>query len=105
MTLTPAATAQLKEMLSQPRPQLLRVGIKSAGCSGSAYKFEWVEKPDKFDEVVEQDGIKVLIDSKALLSIIGSEMDWVEEDVKEGYVFRNPNISELFLSQILNIAC
>ena len=47
-----------------------------------------------FDEEVEQDGVKVLIDSKALFSIIGSEMDWVEDKLNRRFVFRNPNISE-----------
>lgn len=53
-----------------------------------------------FDEAVEQDGVKVLIDSKALFSIIGSEMDWVEDKLNQRFVFRNPNISEFFESHL-----
>lgn len=53
-----------------------------------------MEKPGAFDELVEQDGVKVLIDSKALFSIIGSEMDWVEDKLSRRFVFTNPNISE-----------
>ena len=49
-----------------------------------------------FDEAVEQDGVKVLVDSKALFSIIGSEMDWVEDKLEQRFVFRNPNISKSF---------
>ena len=53
-----------------------------------------MDTPGAFDEAVEQDGVKVLIDSKALFSIIGSEMDWVEDKLNQRFVFRNPNISE-----------
>ena len=71
--------------------------MKNRGCSGLAYHLEYVDKAGTFDEAVEQDGVKVLIDSKALFSIIGSEMDWVEDKLNERFVFRNPNISELSL--------
>lgn len=94
MKLTPLAVEQLRKLLSQPDPKFIRVGVKNRGCSGLAYHLEYVEKPGAFDEVVEQDGVKVLIDSKALLSIIGSEMDWQEDKLSRKFVFRNPNISE-----------
>jgi len=68
--------------------------VRNRGCSGLAYNLEYVDKPGAFDETVEQDGVKVLIDSKALFSIIGSEMDWVEDKLSQRFVFRNPNISE-----------
>lgn len=83
-------------MLDQPDPKLVKVGVRNRGCSGLAYHLEYVDKPGAFDESVEQDGVKVLIDSKALFSIIGSEMDWVEDKLSQRFVFRNPNISELF---------
>lgn len=95
MTLTPAAIKQLRALLSQPDPKMIRVGVKNRGCSGLSYHLEYVEKPGKFDEVVEQDGVKVLIDSKALFSIIGSEMDWHEDKLSQRFIFRNPNISKL----------
>lgn len=69
------------------------MGVRNRGCSGLAYHLEYVDKPGAFDEMVEQDGVKVLIDSKALFSIIGSEMDWVEDKLNERFTFRNPNIS------------
>lgn len=94
MTITPAAIEQLRTLLSQPEPKLIRVGVKNKGCSGLAYHLEYVEKPGAFDEVVEQDGVKVLIDSKALFSIIGSEMDWHEDKLSRRFIFRNPNIKE-----------
>ena len=94
MTLTPSAAEHLQQLLELPEPKFIRVGVKNRGCSGLAYHLEYVDKAGKFDEAVEQDGVKVLIDSKALFSIIGSEMDWVEDKLNQRFVFRNPNISE-----------
>jgi len=94
MNLTQGAVEQLRTMLDQPEPKLIRVGVRNRGCSGLAYHLEYVEKPGTFDEMVEQDGVKVLIDSKALFSIIGSEMDYVEDKLNQRFVFRNPNIKE-----------
>lgn len=94
MTLTPAAVEQLRNLLSQPDPKMIRVGVRNRGCSGLSYNLEYVEKPAAFDEVVEQDGIKVLVDSKALFSIIGTEMDWQEDKLASRFVFKNPNISK-----------
>lgn len=94
LTLTPAAVEQMRTLLSQPEPKLIRIGVKNRGCSGLSYHLEYVDKPGKFDEVVEQDGVKVVIDSKALFSIIGSEMDWHEDKLSQRFVFRNPNISK-----------
>lgn len=92
--LTPAAVAQLRALLDQPEPKLIKIGVRNRGCSGLAYHLEYVDKAGAFDETVEQDGVRVLIDSKALFSIIGSEMDWVEDKLSQRFVFRNPNISE-----------
>ncbi|TLS24579.1 hypothetical protein PpBr36_08937 [Pyricularia pennisetigena] len=94
MKLTPAAVEQLRRLLDQPEPKLIKVGVRNRGCSGLAYHLEFVDKPGPFDETVEQDGVKVLIDSKALFSIIGSEMDWIEDKLSQRFFFRNPNIKE-----------
>ena len=96
MHLTPGAVSQIQSLLNQPDPKLIKVGVRNRGCSGLAYHLEYVEKPGAFDEEVEQDGVKVLIDSKALFSIIGSEMDWVEDKLSQRFVFRNPNISRCY---------
>lgn len=93
MKLTPAAVDQLRALLNQPDPKLIKVGVRNRGCSGLAYHLEYVDKPGAFDETVEQDGVKVLIDSKALFSIIGTEMDWAEDKLSQKFVFKNPNIS------------
>lgn len=94
MKLTPTAVDHLKALLDQPDPKLIKVGVRNRGCSGLAYHLEFVDKAGAFDEAVEQDGVRVLIDSKALFSILGSEMDWVEDKLSQRFVFRNPNISE-----------
>lgn len=94
MSLTAPAVEQLRRLLAQPEPKLIRVGVKNKGCSGLAYHLEYVDRPDRFDEEVVQGDVRVLIDSRALFSIIGSEMDWVEDKLSARFVFRNPNISE-----------
>lgn len=94
MTISAPALEHLRNLLDQPNPKMIRVGVKNRGCSGLAYHLEYVEKPGAFDEIVEQEGVKVLIDSKALFSIIGSEMDWKEDKLSARFVFRNPNITE-----------
>jgi iron-sulfur cluster assembly 1 len=94
MNISQTALVHLRDLLDQPNPQMIRVGVKNRGCSGLAYHLEYVDKPGSFDEVVEQEGVKVLIDSKALFSIIGSEMDWQEDKLSARFVFKNPNITE-----------
>jgi iron-sulfur cluster assembly 1 len=106
LLLTPNAVSRLREITDQPEPKLVRVGVKNRGCAGLAYHLEYVDKPGKFDEIVEQDGIiqliennrliivgvKVLIDSRALFSIIGSTMDFVEDRLSARFVFENPHV-------------
>jgi len=94
LTITPAAVIRLQGLLSGPTPRLIRIGVRNKGCAGLAYHLDYVEKPEKFDEVVEQDGVRVLIDSKALFSIIGSEMDWKEDPLSSKFAFKNPNIKD-----------
>lgn len=96
ITITPTAVSHLRELLEQPESKLVRVGVKNRGCSGLAYHLEYVDKAGAFDEAVQQDGVQVLIDSKALFSIIGSEMDWLEDKLSARFIFKNPNISKCF---------
>ncbi|KAI0035253.1 hypothetical protein K488DRAFT_43644, partial [Vararia minispora EC-137] len=91
---TPTAAERLRALMKSPTPQLLRIGVRNKGCAGLSYHLEYVDKPAKFDEVVDQDGVRVVIDSKALFSIIGSEMDWKEDALSSKFVFNNPNITD-----------
>ncbi|OMJ17467.1 Iron-sulfur cluster assembly 1-like protein, mitochondrial [Smittium culicis] len=96
LTMTPNAVSHLKglhEKFSiQNDEKFLKIGIQGKGCSGSAYTMNWVDKPNKFDEKVVQDGVTVFIDSKALLSLIGTEMDYFSGKLASQFVFNNPNI-------------
>ncbi|KAK6458100.1 uncharacterized protein RJT20DRAFT_126019 [Scheffersomyces xylosifermentans] len=91
ISLTPNAVEHLQALLNQPEPKLIRIGVRNRGCSGLTYNLEYVDKPGKFDELIEQDGVKVLIDSKALFSIVGSEMDWLDDKLSSRFIFKNPN--------------
>ncbi|CAO3625968.1 unnamed protein product [Mucor fragilis] len=92
LTLTTAAVSRLKELSSGDHPQFLRVGVKSKGCSGNSYMMEFTETRGKFDEIVDQQGVTVLVDSKALLTVLGSEMDYIEDTLCSQFVFHNPNV-------------
>lgn len=91
ITLTGGAMEHLRALMNQPEPKLIRIGVRNRGCSGLTYDLDYVDKPGKFDELIEQDDVKVLIDSKALFSIVGSEMDWVDDKLSSRFIFRNPN--------------
>ncbi|CCE65346.1 hypothetical protein TPHA_0K02150 [Tetrapisispora phaffii CBS 4417] len=91
ITLSPKAISHLKKLLDQPEPKLIRIGTRNRGCSGLTYDLQYITQPEKFDEIVEQDGVKVIIDSKALFSVVGSEMDWIDDTLSSRFVFKNPN--------------
>lgn len=92
MTLTDAAAARVKSiMASKPDVVGLRIGVKKGGCAGMEYTMTWAETQDRFDEVVEDKGAKVLIDPKALLYLLGTEMDYQIDKLKSEFVFKNPN--------------
>jgi iron-sulfur cluster assembly protein len=93
MTVTPAAAERAKALIeSRGKPTVgIRIGVRSKGCSGMSYTLEFADKQEPMDEVVETGGIRLLIDPKASLFLIGTEMDYEEEKLKSGFVFRNPN--------------
>lgn len=93
VTITPAASDRIKGLLaSRGKPSAgVRVGVRTKGCSGLSYTIEYADEIGKFDEVVDTGDYKLLIDPKAVMFIIGTEMDYVEEKLKSGFVFRNPN--------------
>lgn len=92
-TVTEPAAAKIKTLLdSRGKPSAgIRVGVKQRGCSGHSYKIEFVDEPHELDEVVETADIKIFIDPKAILFVIGTEMDFVESKIESGFIFKNPN--------------
>ena len=93
MTVTPAAAERVKALIDgRGKPTAgIRIGVRTKGCSGLSYTLEFADKQEPMDEVVESGGIKLLIDPKASLFLIGTEMDYEEEKLKQGFVFKNPN--------------
>jgi iron-sulfur cluster assembly protein len=69
----------------------VRVGIKTRGCSGLSYNIEYADEVRKFDEVIEEKGVRVMIEPKAIMFLIGSVMEYEEDKFKSGFTFRNPN--------------
>ncbi|MEZ7896449.1 MAG: iron-sulfur cluster assembly protein IscA [Thauera sp.] len=72
----------------------IRLGVKTSGCSGMAYKLEFVDQTDDEDEVFESHGVKVVIDPKSLAYLDGTELDFVKEGLNEGFKFNNPNVKD-----------
>jgi iron-sulfur cluster assembly protein len=93
MTVTPAAAERVKALIDKrDKPTVgIRIGVRSKGCSGMSYTLEFADSQQPMDEVVDTQGVKLLIDPKASLFLIGTEMDYEEEKLKSGFVFRNPN--------------
>ncbi|MGH6988862.1 MAG: HesB/IscA family protein [Stellaceae bacterium] len=93
MMITDAAAARVQALMAnRAKPALgVRIGVRSRGCSGLSYTLEYAEEKGRFDEVVEDKGVTILIDPKATMFIIGTEMDYVEDKLESGFVFRNPN--------------
>ena len=93
VSLTDAAAARVIEIMANAaRPYVaLRVGVKNGGCAGQEYTFAYAETIDPMDEVVEDKGVTVLIDPKAILFLIGSEIDYETTKLASKFVFRNPN--------------
>ena len=93
ITITQAATDRIRALLAaRGKPSVgIKIGVRTKGCSGLSYAVEYADEIDKFDEVIDKQEFKVLIDPKATLFLLGTEMDYVEEKLKSGFTFRNPN--------------
>ena len=91
MKLTDAAASRIRDLMAKGEGVGLRVGVKNGGCAGMEYTMEWAKEQGRFDEVVEDKGAVVLIDAKALMFLLGTEMDYQVGALKSGFVFNNPN--------------
>lgn len=93
LRLTDAAADQVKAAMAKAdKPVVgIRVGLKNAGCAGMTYTMDYAEAQNPLDEVVEDKGVRILIDPKAILFLIGTEMDFVRDKVQARFVFNNPN--------------
>ncbi|AWK89310.1 HesB/IscA family protein [Azospirillum thermophilum] len=93
ITITDAAAERVKALMSKAPDEIigLRIGVKARGCSGLSYDVQYAKEKMKFDEVVEDKGVTILIDPSAVMFLIGSEMDYVDDKFHAGFVFNNPN--------------
>lgn len=93
ITLTEAAAARVQTLMAKADENVLglRVGVKSRGCSGMSYFVEYAKERKKFEDVVEDKGVKIFIDPAATMFLIGSEMDYQEDKLQSGFTFSNPN--------------
>jgi iron-sulfur cluster assembly protein len=93
ITITDAAAERVKALMARAdRPvKALRVGVKTRGCSGLSYFVEYADEKKKFEDVVEDKGVTIFVDPTAVMFLIGTEMDYQEDKLQSGFVFKNPN--------------
>ena len=91
--LSEAAATRIREIMesSEGAYQGVRVGVTNGGCAGMSYTMDYAEKANQYDEVVEDKGVKIFIDPKAILFLLGTEMDYVKDKLAARFVFNNPN--------------
>jgi iron-sulfur cluster assembly protein len=90
------AASRIKEIMSNAEKDALgvRISVKSGGCAGMSYVMEYTKEANPSDEVIEDKGVKVYIDSAAILYLLGTEMDYKKEEFSSSFVFNNPNETE-----------
>jgi len=94
VSMTPAAAAQISKLMAQDKHMGLRIGVKKGGCAGMEYTMDYVTEVDPHDEVVEQDGARVMIAPMAQMFLFGTEIDYEVALLEAGFKFRNPNVTE-----------
>ena len=96
ITLSDNAASRIKEILSNDETKSIgvRVGVKSGGCEGMSYIMEYAKEINPTDEIIEDKGVKVFIDPSAIMYLLGTEMDYKQEQFSSTFVFKNPNETE-----------
>ena len=94
VTITPAAVQQISKLMDRENRHGLRIGVKKGGCAGMEYTMDYVDEADPNDEVVEQDGARVLIAPMAQMFLFGTEIDYETSLLVSGFKFRNPNVAD-----------
>lgn len=94
--LTDAAADRIKDIMAQSDGRYIgvRVGVKNGGCAGMSYTMDYAESAGAFDEVVEDKGVRILVDPKAVMFLLGTEMDYKREKLAARFIFKNPNQTE-----------
>ena len=91
MTLTDAAAERIRALMASSGKDLVRIGVKNGGCAGMEYAMSYAETKAPHDEVVEDKGVRIIIDPTAVLFLLGTEMDYRSDRMNSGFVFNNPN--------------
>ena len=96
ITLSDRAAERVKEIIANAKESIVgvRVGVASGGCAGMSYVMEYAKNTNPNDEIIEDKGVKILIDPKAIMYLLGTEMDYKKEELSSTFVFKNPNETE-----------
>ena len=96
ITLSERAAERVKEIMAKAKEPIVgvRVGVASGGCAGMSYIMEYAKKANPNDEIIEDKGVKIFVDSAAIMYLLGTEMDYKKEELSSSFVFNNPNETE-----------
>ena len=96
ISLSNNAANRIKEIMSNAEKDSIgvRIGVKSGGCAGMSYVMEYTKEVNPSDEIIEDKGVKVFVDSGAIMYLLGTEMDYKKEQFSSSFVFKNPNETE-----------
>jgi iron-sulfur cluster assembly protein len=94
ISITPKAAQQISKLMARDGKQGLRIGVKKGGCAGMEYTMDYADEVDPMDEIVEQDGARVMIAPMAQMFLFGTEIDYETSLLESGFKFKNPNVED-----------